>query len=125
MPTFRKTTLARVRRNVSAMLTERCSIEREVYMKGTIGEPVHVFQSVAEDVPCRVLKAGSRYASMYQEVGSQEALTDLHRVALLRGTDFRVDDRIVVGERVYLVVGVEDALTDDAFVDAVVTRVRV
>jgi hypothetical protein len=126
MPRFSDRALARVRRNVEAMLTDTCSIERETYSKGTMGEPLHTFEVVAEDVPCRVLQAGQGYGSNYAEVGGQEALRELTRVVLRRDAEFVVNDRIVMADgRTYLVIDAEDALTDSAFVDAVCTRVRV
>jgi hypothetical protein len=126
MPRFSDRALARVRRNVEAMLTDTCSIERETYSKGTMGEPLHTFEVVAEDVPCRVLQAGRGYGSNYMEVGGQEALRELTRVVLRRDAEFVVNDRIVMADgRTYLVIDAEDALTDSAFVDAVCTRVRV
>jgi hypothetical protein len=126
MPRFSDRALARVRRNVEAMLTDTCSIERETYSKGTMGEPLHTFEVVAEDVPCRVLQSGRGYGSNTTEVGGQDALKELTRVVLQRDAEFVVNDRIVMADgRTYLVIDAEDALTDSAFVDAVCTRVRV
>jgi hypothetical protein len=126
MPRFRARTIAVVRRNVNEMLTDTCRIERQTGITGTMGEPLNSWETVATEVPCRVIRSSLRLgASAMQVVGSQESMVELYRLICPVGTGFTVDDRVTLSDdSVYQVVNVEDKLTDSAFSGAVVTRVR-
>lgn len=124
-PRFSAQTMARVERNVTSLLTERCTIEREAGTTGTMGEPLHDWEVVAEDIACRVIRAGTRNDSSYEEVAGQEALVERFRLICPAGTAFDVDDRVrMADDAVYQIVDVVDRLTDEAFVSAIMTRVR-
>lgn len=119
-------TMAMVRRNVSAMLTERCTIERERGATDDMGAPLHDWTVVASDVPCRVIRAGQqRNNTTTQIVGSQEALVETFRLICPVGTPFTTDDRVRMADGlVYQVVALDDRLTDQAFVAAIIMRGR-
>jgi head-tail adaptor len=122
---FSSQTLAIVRQNVSVMLTDSCTIERESTGLGDMGQPLHEFEVVASDVDCRVIMAGSRTTGSNNVAGGREALTDRFRLILPVGTDISADYRVTMADgTVYDVVDVEAGLTDAAFVAAVVMRSR-
>jgi len=119
-------TIAMVRRNVSAMLTERCTIERESGATDDMGAPLHDWTVVASDVPCRVIRAGQqRNNTTTQIVGSQEALVETFRLICPVATPFKTDDRVRLADgTVYQVVALDDQLSDQAFVAAIIMRGR-
>lgn len=126
MPRFSDRTIALVRRNVDAMLTDTCTIERLTGTKGTMGEPLDVWETVAADVRCRVIRARVVSPGTTQTVGSQESMVDTYRLVCPHGTALAVDNRVQLSDdSVYHVVSVEDGLTDEGFAGAVITRVRV
>ena len=126
MPRFSARTINLVRRNVNDLLTATCRVERETSSTGTMGEPLHDWDVVQADVPCRVIKAGNdRSTSRTGTVGAQEALVEMYRLITPVGTNFAVDDRVVMSDgRVFQVVDVADGLTDEAFAGALITRQR-
>lgn len=125
MPPFSTRTLGIVRRNVNAMLTDTCTIYREGSGRDSSGAPLHTLELVASAVTCRVIRSTSRAQNRAQTVAGQEALVELYRLISPVGTPFTVNDVVELssGER-YQVVNVEDKLTDSAFVEASITRVR-
>lgn len=126
MPRFSDRTIAIVRRNVDAMLTDLCTIQQQTGITGILGEPLNVWETVAEAVPCRVIRSRIPSSGTMQNIGSQESMVETYRLICPVGTSFEVDNRITLANgHVYHVVSVEDELTDQAFAGAVVTRVRV
>jgi len=114
-----------VRQNVSVMLTETCTIERETVSVGDMGQSLHEFAEVAADVACRIIRAGTNSTGSSNNDGGREALTDRFRLILPVGTDISTDYRVrMADESLYQVVDVEAALTDAAFVAAVIVRAR-
>lgn len=125
MPRFSSRTIAMVKRNVDGMLTETCTIQRESAGRGTMGETVHVWDTVAVDVACRLIRAGQGASKAIAEaVGTQEILVDEYRLITPAGTPLNTDYRVVVGGKTYQVMKVDDDLTDEVFVSAVMIRVR-
>lgn len=126
MPSFKARTIALVRQRVNEMLTETCSIERESGATGLMGQPLHGWETVADDVPCRVITIGqSSTRSEYESVGATEALVERWRLIVPAGTSFAVDNRVRLSDgRTYQIVDVDDRLTDQAFVGAVMVRAR-
>ncbi|MBZ0294501.1 MAG: DUF6093 family protein [Anaerolineae bacterium] len=118
--------MAKIRNQVSGLLTETCRIEREAGSVGTMGEPLHTWEVVQTGVNCRIITASEQSRSMTQDVGSQETLVEVYRLIAAVGTPFTEDDRVVMADgRVFQVVAVEDGLTDEAYAAAIVTRERV
>jgi hypothetical protein len=125
MPRFSDRTLAVVQRNVNEMLVDTCTIKRESGATGTMGEPLHTLEIVASGVACRVIRARVPSQGTTQVVGSQESMVEVYRLICPVGTPFTKDDVVTLADgSVYLVVSVEDQLTDSAFAGAVITRVR-
>lgn len=119
-------TRAIIRRRVNTLLTERCTIERETGTTGLMGEPLHGWEKVSEDVPCRVITVGqSGTRSEGRAVGAAEALLERWRLICPAGTVFAVDNRVVFDDgRTFEIVDIDDRLTDEAYVSAVMVRAR-
>jgi hypothetical protein len=117
-------TVALVRRTAERTLTDVCTIEKLTGSRGTMGEPLDDWVLVAEDVPCRIITAGTQSTSKAEAVGGQEALKDLHECIVPVGTSIDVDHRVITGGVTYEVVALETALTDAAFVKVLVSRAR-
>jgi len=125
MPSISSRTLAIVRRNVGGMLTETCTIERETGVKGSMGEPLHTWETVQSGVACRLITAGTRNTGDAEIVGGQESLVERYRLITPVLTPFTLNDRVIMADgRVFQVVAVEDGLTDEAYASCVVTRMR-
>lgn len=117
-------TLAKVRAQVSGMLTEACTLQREAGTTGTMGEPLHLWETVQSGIACRVIVA-RRGDVGTAVVGGAEAMVERYRLITPVGTPFKTDDRVVMSDgRVFEIVTVEDGLTDEAFAGAIMVRVR-
>jgi hypothetical protein len=122
---FSARTLAKVQENVGVMQTEKCTIERETTATGDMGQELHENEVVATDVACRLIRAGLKSTGSSNNAGGRESLTDRFRIILPVGTVISTDYRVrMADDTLYQVVDVESALTDGAFVAAVVTRAR-
>lgn len=116
--------LTRIQRAGAGFLTQRCKIEAETETRGDMGEPVIAWAMVADDVPCRVIKAGQFSTDAVQLVGQRETLPEMYRIALPPDTELDVDQRITVDGVTYNVVRLETALTDAVFRHALITLRR-
>lgn len=126
MPRFSARTINIVRKNVNEMLTDTCTLYVESGATGIMGEPLHTLELVAEDVPCRVIRASQQFGkSSVVAVGSQEAMVELYRLECPYDTTLTVDMVAKLSDgSMYQIVGIEDKLTDSAFAGAVISRVR-
>lgn len=126
LPKISSRTKAIVQRNVNAMLTDRCRIERESGSRGKAGEPLHNWVVVATGVPYREIMAGRRTGSQTRQVGGQEAMVDLPRLIFPTGTSFTGNNRVIdeTDGRIWHIVAVEDGYTDAAYVSCQAARVR-
>jgi glyoxylate carboligase len=124
MPRFSARTIAIVQQNVSEMLTDTCTIQRQTGATGTMGEPLNQLELIASGVACRVIRVKTPNANSQAVIGSQKSMVERYRLICPVDTAFRVDDVVTIGSDVYQVVDVEDKLTDAAFAGAVITRVR-
>lgn len=125
MPHFSSRTIALVRRNANAMLTETCTLYRKTGATGEMGEPLNTFEIAATGVPCRVIRARVPSGSTTQPVGGQIALVETYRLECPYNTVLELNMRSQVdGGGLYDLISIEDKLTDSAFAAAVVTRVR-
>lgn len=122
---FSKRTIAIVRRRVEAFLTERCDLSVQGTSVGDMGQPLATWTVVAADVTCRIIRAGSTFASTNTITGGREALVDTLRLIVPHETEIAADYRVQVeGGHLYEVVEVLDDLTDEAFVQAIIKRLR-
>jgi hypothetical protein len=122
---FSARTLAKVQENVGAMLTDTCTIERETTATGDMGQELHENEVVATDVACRLIRAGLKSTGSSNNAGGIESLLDRYRLILPVGTVISTDYQVRMADgTIFQVVDVEAALTDAAFVAAVVVRSR-
>jgi hypothetical protein len=122
---FSARTLAKVQENVGAMLTDTCTIERETTATGDMGQELHESEVVATDVACRLIRAGLKSTGSSNNAGGIESLLDRYRLILPVGTVISTDYQVRMADgTIFQVVDVEAALTDAAFVAAVVVRSR-
>lgn len=105
-------------------LKETCTIERETLAEDNFGGRKHAWETVASDVPCRVITVGNRQESRGQDVGSQETLVDTYRLIVPYGTSLETNMRVTVGGLVYQVVSILSDRTDETDVQATLIRVR-
>lgn len=119
-------TLAKVRSMVGRFLDESCTIEKMGNSESEQGVPMPEYEVVATGVSCRIIRAGSSMSSSNTVKGGRESLVDKHRCILPYGTTIAADYRIVMSDgRRYEVVDVVDDLTDKAFVQVIINRLRV
>lgn len=123
---MRARSLQRIEQAVSSFLTDTCDIRREVPATGVMGEPLNTLATIYEDVPCRVIRAGTRNDSAYMEVGASESLVETFRIICPARTEFKINDVIIMTSdgATYQVVDVIDRMTDEVFVSTIVKRVR-
>lgn len=121
---IRKQTVQSVRAVVNQTLTECADILRPTGAVDALGAPTHAMETASEGVKCRIIRAGSQSVDMATGEGLVEQIKDRYRAILPYGTVLGVDYQIVIGERTYSVIAIDDDLTDAAFVGAVVLRLR-
>ena len=115
--------LGRIQQRVEMFLTDSCLIESETDSMGDFGEPLHTWQSVASNVPCRLIRQSMDQGGA-QVVGSQEALIETYKLIVPGDTALDADQRVTVGGEVYQIVQVVMTLTDTVTRTAIMTRVR-
>jgi head-tail adaptor len=111
-----------MRRAAGKFFTDTCTIEREMTTRGAAGEPLHGWQIVAEDVPCRLISVGTQTTSNIGEAGSAETLQHEYRLIVERAHALTVDMRATVNGVTYYVVQVVTSLTDEVFHSSIVQR---
>lgn len=111
-----------IRARARQWLHQRCRIEREQQAISEYGEPVVTWVLVADDVPCRLVQAGSRTTSQVSEVGSAEGLAQAYRLAVTADVALENDMRVVLEGQTYYVVGIEQMLTDEVFRHGIVVK---
>jgi hypothetical protein len=114
-----------LRAQTAQFLTDTCRIEVEAKSRGKAGESTHARQTVATNVPCRVIDSPTRQAIGAQLVGGREAIVDTLRVVVPHGTGLAVDQIIITsGGQEYHVVGLVTDRTDKTDEQAIVRRAR-
>lgn len=114
--------VAMYRREVANFLTQRAQLQRETTARGEYGEPLHVWEIVAQSVPCRLIRLGRRNESGIEEAGGAETMRSEYRLIVPSGTPLTADMRVTVDGLTYGVVRIETQLTDEAFHAAIVNR---
>lgn len=125
MSKLRASTLNRIRKTVNKYLPETCDIESSVDgATGSMGQKLQSWETVATGVSCRVIRAGNRTSGDTAIQGGRETIEDTVRIILPVGTVVDVDYRIVIGNRSYQIVGIQDDLTDAVDVSVIGKRIR-
>lgn len=113
--------IKQIRSVLNRWLNETATIERETETRGTYGEKLHDWETVASDVPCRVI---GRNTQSNRSIGNQEMMVDEYRVIFEAGTVLNVDYRVLVGGKTYRVIEIVDDRTDGTDVQAMVAGER-
>ncbi len=114
--------LVQLRTAARRYLTDRCTVERENRVTGNYGEVSRTWESIAVEVPCRLVVARRTELSGAGIIGLRETVECVYRVALPPDTPIHIDDRLTIDGVSYGVVRLETALTDAIFIQAVVTK---
>lgn len=114
--------VAMIRRETANFLTQRAQFQRETTARGEYGEPLHTWEVVASNVPCRLIRLGRRNESGIEEAGGAETMKAEYRLSVPTTTPLAADMRVVVDGLTYGVVRIETQLTDEAFHAAIVNR---
>lgn len=101
--------LAALRAAGAQFLVERCTLERETKTVDQYGGITSQWESVAVDVPCRLIKGGMPITQM---AGGQETIPEVYKIALAAGQTVGVDYRLSIGANVFNVISVETALSN-------------
>lgn len=110
------------RREVANYLNQRARIERETAARGVYGEPVHGWEIVDENVPCRLIRLGRRNESGIEEAGSAETMRAEYRMIVGHEVTLAADMRVTIDGLTYGVVRIETELADEAFHACIVNR---
>jgi head-tail adaptor len=105
-------------------LKETCNIEKQSDTLDETGSPIQTWDTVASNVPCRVITAGQSSSSAAAIVGSAESMTDLYKIVLPANTSIDINCRITVNGETFNIVRLETALTDEVYTQAIITRQR-
>jgi hypothetical protein len=111
--------LARIKTMLAGFLDDVCRIEREALVQGVMGEPLHQWGLVADDVACRLIRGMDGRTGQTATVGNQQKLTESYRVILPINTDVLGGDKITVGGVEYRVVAL--SIVTGLYIQAVVT----
>jgi hypothetical protein len=106
---------AMMRRTVKQYLTDVCTIEQEVQTVDRFNAPIHEWELVAENEPCRVISLGQRYGSGVAEVAAAETMKREYRLIIGRELALGTDMRVTVDGVQYGITRIETQLTDGAF----------
>ena len=112
-------TIERGRALVRKALTQTCTISREVAGKDRYGGQTHATETVATDVPCRLIRMGRGRSQL---VGEQETLTERYRLVLAYGTQIGVNTSVMVAGETFLVVAVVDSLAQQVDVQVMLEK---
>ena len=117
-------TLAMIRAKALSFLTARCNIYALSDARGVAGAPLDLRELSASCVPCRLISSGD--GGDVGEFADKTVMDEMYTITLPTDTDLNVYDEIVMrasGKR-YQVTSIRDGLTDSAYFDAEVKRMR-
>jgi head-tail adaptor len=125
MTGIRARTIKRVQAMVNRYLTDSCTLLKQGDAKGTHNEPLNDWVVTASGVSCRVIRAGQQMNGSNALTGGRETLVDKHRLILPVGTTVAGEYRVEMADgRRYEVVDVMDDMTDSAYVQVIIKRLR-
>ena len=116
--------IKQLRKTTNRWLTETAVIERESNTRGSYGQQIHDWETVASDVACRVITAGTSSSASNQTLSNQEIMIDKYKIVLQAETEVNVDYRITVGGHQYRVIAVMDDRTDELDVHVLAYKER-
>ena len=120
---------ARIEAVALRTMKDRALIERAVQASDVYGDPTGSdWETVAADVPCRVIRANRSTGSAIQETGGQETLEQEHQIVVPRWAAVDIDQRVTVTSAIdgttaeYKVVRITAGWTDEMFRSYVAVR---
>ena len=125
MVTIHSALKAQMQAAVAGLLTDTCTITREVVSTDEYGAPTNTWAVVATGTACRVIVL-SRLNERAGEQGGRETIADTYRLIAPAGTALDTGYRVTVASdgAVYEVVDLVTARTDGPDVQAIITRAR-
>lgn len=124
MPYLTPQMRAMIRANTLAQMTDSCLIEREQNARGSMGQIAHTWETVASNVPCRLITSKGATLPATEVYANRVTMEDTYTISLPVGTDVSVDYRITVNNVAWRVANVVDGRTDAADVQAVLVGMR-
>lgn len=124
MATIPSDILAYIRNQTAGLLSETCEIKAKSLGRSSSGAPNNSFNSIASDIPCRVLPSRSGSTSDAQMIANKQIIGDIVRIILPYDTDIEAGHMIVINEVEYLVVSIEDSRTSETDRQVIATRQR-
>lgn len=110
-------------------MKDRALIEREVPATDIYGDPTGgTWETVAADVPCRVIRANRSTGDAIRQTGGQETLVQEHQIVVPRWASMDVDQRVTVTSAMdgtaitYKVIRITAGWTDEVFRSYVAVR---
>jgi len=126
MPFVTNQLMAHIRSQVSQLLTDTCTIERnEEVTDNRYGSKKPGWVVVASSVACRINLLNRSNQSLVEVMGGQEAMLDSYQLVLAYDVTIDRDYRITVNGVTYFVTRIESQLTNSAFKQVLLTRKRV
>lgn len=117
-------TLKRIRDRVRKFYPASCTIEAEDTGTDQYGASTHTWVTVAENVPCRIIRAGQNTSGEAGMQGRQEVMEDRYRLSVPVDTALAIDQRVTVNGVTYDVVNIISAWSDAVDAQAIITRSR-
>lgn len=120
---------AQVEKHVLKFLKDRALIERAVQATDIYGDPTgEDWETVADNVPCRVIRENRSTGSAIEAAGDQETLEQAHQVIVPRWAAVDIDQRVTVTSAIdgtvtaYKIVRITAGWTDEVFRSYVAVR---
>jgi len=102
---------------VATFLTDRCTILAQQPITDEFGAPAQSYTAVASDVPCRLIRGDK---PSIKDLAFQEKSRETYRLIVGPGTQIQTGQRVTVDSVTYEVMGLRQALTDEAFHEALI-----
>jgi len=103
--------LERIARQAERWLDNWARVERVTTAIDAMGAQVNELQVVNPAMMCRLIRGTDGRTGNMEIIGNQPNLTESYRVSFLAGSDVRADDRLIINDIVYRVVGLNRAST--------------
>ncbi|MDX2078560.1 MAG: hypothetical protein SFZ02_19165 [bacterium] len=111
--------MGRISARLAFYLDNACRIEREATTQGAMGEPLHDWSLIADDVVCRLIRGTDSRTATTERIGMQADMDESYRVILPLNTDVLGGDKITVDGVAYRVVSL--SRFTGLYIQAVVT----
>lgn len=114
--------LTQLRKQATTVLTDTCIIEKELVTTGAAGQRIRSWQTVAQDIPCRIIQLGQQTQSEIETVSSRESMSNEYRLIVSATTELGIDYRVTIDGVGFQIVSLETELTDRFFRHAIAVQ---